>query len=89
LKEAVAAMGKKIDASASDDSIAKLFIERAASQVAHADGSAPSADEWKSAQVILDQVLPAYFDAQKKTVARISVTSGKTVEITLVRWPYT
>ncbi|MBZ5592188.1 MAG: hypothetical protein LAP39_08125 [Acidobacteriia bacterium] len=88
LKDAVAGMRKKLDVSASDDSIAQIFVERAASQVAHADGSAPGTDEWKSAQVIIDQVLPAYFNAQKPA-SPLQRASGKTVDITLVRWPYT
>jgi hypothetical protein len=88
LKEAIAAAQRKLAASTRDDSIAQLFLERAASQVAHADGSAPSADEWRSAQVIVDQVLPAYFAAEKP-VSPLQTPFGKTVDITLVRWPYT
>jgi hypothetical protein len=38
--------------------------------------------------VVLDQVLPAYF-AAKKPAAPMEMASGKTIEITLVRWPYT
>jgi hypothetical protein len=79
---------KKFAADKPDDSIPQLFLERAASQTAHADGSAPSADEWRSARIILHQVLPAYFAAQKPASALLQA-SGKTVDITLVRWPYT
>ena len=88
LKDAVAAAMKKLTASKQDDSIAQLFLERAASQTAHADGSASTADEWRSAQVILNQVLRAYRAAQKPAAA-LQMTSGKTVDLTLVRWPYT
>jgi hypothetical protein len=88
LKVDLAAARKKIADSADDDSIAQLFIERAESQIAHADGSAPSADEWRSSRVILDQVLPAYF-AARKPAAPVRKADGKTVDITLVRWPYT
>ena len=42
-----------------------IFLERAESYTAHTDGSAPTADEWRGARVILDQVLPAYYAAQK------------------------
>jgi len=88
LKDDLDATQKKIAASSDDDSLAQLFIERAASQVAHSDGSAPSADEWRSSRVILDQVLPAYY-AARKPAALLPKTAGKTVDITLVRWPYT
>jgi hypothetical protein len=88
LKDAIAALHKKFDASQQDDSIAQLFLERAESQVAHPDGSAPSADEWRSAWVIVDQVLPAYAAAQKPA-SPLQQASGKTIDITLVRWPYT
>ncbi len=88
LKRAIAAAGKQLDASERDDSIAQFFVERAESELQHADGSAPSADEWKSAKVIIDQVLPAYFAAQKPP-SGLAPQPGKTVDITLVRWPYT
>jgi hypothetical protein len=76
----------RIAASGRDESLARLFLERAASQVEHPDGSAPSADEWRSARVILDRVLPAYF-AEPLRAAK--GTTGRTVRMTLVRWPYT
>ena len=88
LKKAVAEARQKFEASTNDDSIAQLFLERAASQVEHPDGSAPSADEWRIAQVIVDQVVPAYFAARKPARA-VQTASGKSVDITLVRWPYT
>jgi hypothetical protein len=88
LKQAIAGAQKKLEESQRDDSIAQIFLERAASYIAHPDGSAPTADEWKSAQLILDQVLPAYFAADKPA-APLLRASGKTVDITLVRWPYT
>ena len=78
----------KLAASSSDDSIAQLFLERAASYAVHSDGSAPSAEEWRGVRVILEQVLPAYSVAQKPP-AQMAQTAGKTVDITLVRWPYT
>ena len=88
LKQEMAAERKKLADSAGDDSLAELFLERAESYLSHADGSAPSADEWRGARVVMDQVLPGYF-AAKKPGAAITTPSGKTVEITLVRWPYT
>lgn len=88
LKEDLAAAEKKLSSSTNDDSIAELFLQRAGSQTSHADGTAPSADEWRSARVILDQVLPAYA-AARKPASPLQKAPGKTVEITLVRWPYT
>ncbi|HEY2468413.1 MAG TPA: hypothetical protein VGI45_11350 [Terracidiphilus sp.] len=88
LNDSLGAAQKKLAASVRDDSIAQLFVERAASQIAHADGSAPSADEWRSAQVIVDQVLPAYFAAEKP-VSSTPKAPENLVTITLVRWPYT
>ena len=88
LKSDLAAARKKFATSKQDDSLAQLFLERAQSQTVHPDGSAPSADEWRSARIILDQVLPAYL-AAKKPASPLQQASGKTVDITLVRWPYT
>jgi len=88
LKSALAAARQKLDASQRDDSIAEFFLEKAESQVAHVDGSAPSADDWKIANVLIDQVFPAYF-ALDKPLAAAQRAPGKTIEITLVRWPYT
>ena len=84
----LAAARARVDASSRDESIAQLFLERAATQVEHPDGSAPTADEWRSARVILDHVLPAY-SAARLPVAVLKGSSGKTVRMTLVRWPYT
>ena len=88
LKNTVNDAQKKLDASPQDDSIAQVFIERANTYLTHPDGSAPTSDEWKAAQVILEQVLPAYTAAEKPAVP-VQRASGKTVDITLVRWPYT
>ena len=88
VKADLAAARKKFAASNQDESLSQLFLERAESQTVHPDGSAPTADEWRSARVILDHVLPAYF-AAKKPASPLLQASGKTVDITLVRWPYT
>jgi hypothetical protein len=88
VKETLAGAQRKLEASKDDDSILQILVQRSASQVAHADGSAPSADEWKSAQVTVEQVLPAYYAARKAPPAQRR-TTGKTVDLTVVRWPYT
>jgi glutathione S-transferase len=85
----LAAAHARLDASKRDESLAGLFLERAGSQVAHADGSTPSADEWRSARVILDQVLPAYFAARAPASAPGRTASKRSIRMTLVRWPYT
>ena len=88
VREDLAAARARIDASKRDESLAQLFLERAAAQVAHPDGSASTADEWRSARVILDQVLPAH-SAARIGVAIPKGSSGRTARMTLVRWPYT
>jgi len=88
LKQDIGALRTKLASSTNDESMAELFLQRAESYVSHPDGSAPTADEWRGARVILDQVLPAYY-AALKPAAPLKQANGKTVEITLVRWPYT
>jgi len=87
VKSALAAARQKLDASPRDDSIAQFFIEKAESQLAHVDGSAPNPDDWRIAKVVIDQVLPAYA-ALDKPLAAQQRASGKTIDITLIRWPY-
>jgi hypothetical protein len=88
LKRAIEALHAKFDASQQDDSIGQLFLQRAEAQVARPDGSAPSIDEWRSAWVIVHEVLPAYA-AAKLPASPLRRSSDKTIDITLVRWPYT
>jgi hypothetical protein len=88
LRKAISDAEARFAASSKDDSLAQLFLQRAESQTTHEDGSAPSADEWRSAQVIIERVLPAYLAAQKPA-SPLQQASGKAVDITLVRWPYT
>jgi hypothetical protein len=88
LTAAIDAQIKQLAASGRDESIPQLFLERAAAQTTHPDGSAPSADEWRSAETILNRVLPAY-SAVMKAAPKLSQSGAKTVNVTLVRWPYT
>jgi hypothetical protein len=88
LKKSLKDWTAKLDASKDDVSIAQLFVQRAERYVTHPDGSEPSNDEWIAARVIVDQVLPAYFAARKAPL-RTQRSNGKTIAITLVRWPYT
>lgn len=61
LKESISTWQKKLEAAKEDDSIARIFVERAAS---YTGGANPAKDEWRSAQVIVDHVLPAFFAAR-------------------------
>jgi hypothetical protein len=80
--QAIEAARAKVAASKDDDSIAQIFVERGAAQAAGTD------DERRSARVIAETVIPAYY-AARKSAAGVSKAPGKTIEITLVRWPYT
>ena len=88
LPAAIAAARAKLKSSGRDDSIAELFLERAESEITPANGSRPAPDDWRSAEVILSQVLPAYAAALQRPEPT-APPSAKHVEITLVRWPYT
>ena len=88
LRTTVAAELKKLTAAKRDDSIAQIFLERASGWLNKADGSAPSGDEWRAIQVIVEQVLPAYYTALKPA-APVPQQAGRTATLTLVRWPYT
>src|SRR5262249_43493159 len=74
VRQDLSAAQKRVAASTADDeSVPELLLERAGAFVEHADGSAPSADEWRGARVILDQVLPAYYAAKKPATPPPSV----------------
>jgi hypothetical protein len=78
----------KLAVSRQDDSIALLFLERALWQSKHPDGSPSSGDEWRAAAAIAESIGPAY-EATLKPATVSRAAKGKTVELTLVRWPYT
>lgn len=88
LRTALAAELKKVSAAKRDDSILQIFLERADGWLNKPDGSAPSADEWRATQVVLQQVLPAYY-AALKPAAPLQQRASRTAILTLVRWPYT
>lgn len=88
LRSQVAEELKKVSASKRDDSIAQIFLERAEGWLTKPDGAAPSPDEWRATQVVLQQVLPAYY-AALKPAAPMQQRAGRTATLTLVRWPYT
>jgi hypothetical protein len=88
LRAALADELKKVSASKRDDSIIQIFLERAEGWLNKADGAAPSPDEWRATQVVLQQVIPAYY-AALKPAAPLQQRAGRTATLTLVRWPYT
>jgi hypothetical protein len=88
LRKGIAEESRKISASKRDDSIAQVFLERAEGWLNKADGSETSPDEWRASQVILQQVLPAYY-AALKPAAPVQQRASRTATLTLVRWPYT
>ena len=88
LKQTIALRLKEVRSSQRDDSIAQVLLERAQAYISHPDGSKTTEDEWKAAQVIVEQVMPAYA-AALKPAAPLQARSGRHVTITLVRWPYT
>ena len=79
---------KKVSASKRDDSIAQIFLEKANGWLNKPEGAAPSSDEWRATQVVVQQVLPAYYAALKPAAPR-QQRAGRTATLTLVRWPYT
>src|SRR3974390_634630 len=53
LKGALAEAREKLDRSRRDDSIAQIFLQRAESQLAHADGSAANSEDWRIVKVVV------------------------------------
>jgi hypothetical protein len=88
LRSGVAEELKKVAASKRDDSIAQIFLERAEGWLNKPEGAAPSGDEWRATQVVLQQVLSAYYAALRPAAPR-QQRAGRTATLTLVRWPYT
>jgi len=78
----------KNSASRNDDSILRIFLERVSGYLNKPEGEAPTGDEWKATQVVLEQVVPAYY-AALKPAAPLQQRAGRTATLTLVRWPYT
>jgi hypothetical protein len=88
LKTTLAEKQQVLAASKRDDSIAQIFVERAQSWIAHPDGTPTVPDELRAVRVIVEQVLPAYYAALKPAVP-VQRAAVRTVDVTLVRWPYT
>jgi hypothetical protein len=85
------AVRKKLEALAtelaranSDSSLAELYVQRGLAQL---DSVESTADNWKTANVILSQVIPAYSEALASNAK--PQDAKKLITVTLVRWPYT
>jgi len=71
-----------------DDSIADLWVQKVQSLVIAKNGKEPQPDEWKAANAIIKDLVPAYFNVVN-TVPKEQPSLKRSTTITLVRWPYT
>ncbi len=86
LKEAASGLAKRLDEPGKDHSLGRLFLDLAEREIAR--GAAGEQQPARSARVLVEQVLPAYFAALEK-VAPGTTAGQKLVTVTLVRWPFT
>lgn len=82
-QQRIADAGKRLGAAKRDDSIARLFLQRAEFLATEKEN-----DSQTKAAVIIEKVLPAYYAADK-AVASGQQKAANLVTVTLVRWPYT
>lgn len=88
--EEVSNLRARLSSANSDDSIAQLLLERAESALDAAGGNSGAAGDPRTAQVILKQVIPAYFAAVESAAGAVnSPAATAQITVTLVRWPYT
>ncbi len=86
VRKQIAALHERLHDSDRDESVAELFVERAAAQLGTKQ---PTAIAWKSAQAIVDGVLPAYFEVLIKAPPELEQNARAQTTVTLIRWPYT
>lgn len=92
LRDSAVEWRRRLDASAADESIAVLFLEKAEAMLDDAPGS-PEAHA--NAGALLDDVLPEYARRVGPDAAAVASAShprppgGAEATVTLVRWPYT
>jgi hypothetical protein len=84
LKRALGKMRDELTTSSQDSSIAQLFLERAETRLT----GSPGAKDWQTAQIVVEQVLPAYVAVLKSAPPQGHPVVAE-VTVTLVRWPYT
>ncbi len=85
VRKQIAALQERLHGSDRDESVAELFVERAAAQLG---AKQPNVNAWKSARAIVDGVLPAYFEVLKGP-AELEQNVRAQTTVTLIRWPYT
>ena len=83
LQQGIAEARKRLSTAKRDDSIAELFLQRAEFLAGEKES-----DSLTKAAVIADQVLPAYYAAEK-SAPMSGKKAANPVTVTLVRWPYT
>jgi hypothetical protein len=84
MQRAVETFAARLDASATDPSIGRVFVEYARADLEQATGNQPAA----IAAAIVGGILPRYFAALEPAAPRPSLPAPR-VTVTLVRWPYT
>jgi uncharacterized protein (DUF885 family) len=84
LQQGIAEADKRLGGTKHDESIAQLFLQRAEFLAKDKES-----DSTTKAAVIIDQVLPAYYEAVGKVATVAAQESRDVVTVTLVRWPYT
>ena len=85
LRARLARVQRDVDGMAGDHSVVRVFLERAAVELATAS---PEAAGLSASAAILDHVLPTYLAALAPAVSTVPVTDA-TVTVRLVRWPFT
>jgi hypothetical protein len=84
LRKSLHEIRTQLDSSRQDESLAQLYLERVEAGLMNS----PSADDWVTAEIIVEQVLPAYFVATKAVPPSDHLAPAE-ITITLVRWPFT
>ena len=88
LHKELAQARERLASTNSDHSIAEIFLQRAEGGLDSAQPKEEYAQGLLKAQVIVDQVIPAYFAALAKQ-DELPAPPAKAITVTLVRWPYT
>jgi len=86
LLDKLASLRREFNRSRAKDSIDDIFLERA--EAAASNGTNATAAKWRTVEAVVDHVLPAS-SAANLPVAASKQTSRKSVQLTLVRWPFT
>src|SRR5258707_8023651 len=81
VRKQIAALHDRLHGSDRDESVAELFVERAAAQL---EAKQPNANAWKSARAIVDGVMPAYFEVLKGP-AELEENVRAQTTVTLIR----